>query len=352
MPPDINKSNASFKVEDGKIRFGLASIKSVNKNFLIKVEEERNKGLFKNLSNFCERMYGTELNKRALESLIKAGCFDNLGETRKGMLQNYEAILEYVGNNAKSMVLGQLTLFDQDTSPQNTLEYKVNKIEEELSILELANLEKESIGLYLSTNPLDKYGKDFCKGELINIEDIDLDPDKIGKTVKVMGIILSIEKILTKDNQEMVFCTIEDRTASVELIIFPKILQTVRYLLAEGNIIVVEGRTDAKEEVDLKILPNNIWQPEEFERLLKNPQSKAKETTKKGLYLKIRSINSEEYKKAENLLQIFEGSTKVYIFFEDEHKLKLTPSRLWTAPNNTMLEQLQKLLGPQNVKLI
>ena len=81
-------------------------------------------------------------------------------------------------------------------------------------------------------------------------------------------------------------------------------------------------------------------------------QSKAKETTKKGLYLKIKSLKSEEYKKAENLLQIFEGPTKVYIFFEDEHKLKLTPSRLWTAPNNTMLEQLQKLLGPQNVKLI
>ena len=297
-------------------------------------------------------MYGTELNKRALESLIKAGCFDNLGETRKSMLQNYEAILEYVSSNAKSMVLGQLTLFDQDSSAQNILEYKVNKVEEELSILELANLEKESIGLFLSTNPLDKYGQDFCKGELTNIEDIDLEPDKIGKTVKVMGIVLSIDKILTKDNQEMAFCIIEDRTASVELVLFPKIFEAVRHLLVEGNIIVVEGKTDTKEEADLKILPNNIWQPEEFERLLKNPQNKAKEITKKGLYLKIKSIKSEEYKKAENLLQIFEGNTRVYIFFEDEHKLKLTPSRLWTAPNNTMLEQLQKLLGPQNVKLI
>lgn len=352
LPPDINKSNASFKVEDGKIRFGLTSIKSVNKNFLTKVEEERNKGLFKNLSNFCERMYGTELNKRALESLIKAGCFDNLGETRKSMLQNYEAILEYVSSNAKSMVLGQLTLFDQDSSAQNALEYKVNTVEEELPILELANLEKESIGLFLSTNPLDKYGQDFCKGELINIEDIDLEPNKIGKTVKVIGIVLSIDKILTKDNQEMAFCTIEDRTASVELVLFPKIFEAVRHLLVEGNIIVVEGRTDTKEEADLKILPNNIWQPEEFERLLKNPQNKAKEITKKGLYLKIKSLKSEDYKKAENLLQIFEGNTKVYIFFEDEHKLKLTPSRLWTAPNNTMLEQLQNLLGPQNVKLI
>ncbi|MDR1354413.1 MAG: DNA polymerase III subunit alpha [Oscillospiraceae bacterium] len=340
LPPDINKSVGRFVVADGGIRFGLAAIKGVGCKFLERVVEHREKsGQFKTFRDFCERLCGPEFNKRTIESLIKAGCFSSLNELRKELLGSFEQVLSNVSNNLKSVVSGQISLFGD--VPQPTLGVDHASGLQEFSDLELANLEKESLGIYLTTHPLKKYENDFNKEGITNICDLgNL------KKARILGVIVSIQRILTKNNEEMAFCMLEDQTASLELILFPKVYALCRHLLAESAIVVAVGALDMKDETLPRMLASKIQGPEEFAANTKSTPLSP------GLYLKMDALDSESYKKAKNLLEIFDGETKVYIVFENEKKLKLAPSRMWVAPNDTLVAELRKVLGVTNVKCV
>ncbi|GHU84662.1 DNA-directed DNA polymerase [Clostridia bacterium] len=337
LPPDINLSNADFGVEDGKIRFGISAIKGVGQKFIECIEEQRKKGCFRSFKDFCERLNGYELSKRAAENLIKSGCFDSLGETRKSLLSNFEQVVENVSSNTKSMVPGQISLFgEEETKPKGKKEEH-----EEFSEFELAALEKEALSLYLSTHPLKKYEKMFDYEDITEISDLDA-----SSTGKVMGVVVSVQRILTRNSEEMAFCTVEDQTASIELILFPRVYNLFRAFITEGSIVVVSGELDMKEETSPKILVSKIQTPEDFAVQGKPNSAKA------GLYLKFDAKDSESYEKAMNLLQIFEGKTKVHMFLKDEKKLKRAPSQIWVDVNETLIQELRKILGDGNVKNI
>ncbi len=269
LPPDINKSMAEFSVEGSDIRFGLSTIKNVGENFVRKCVKERNEnGLFKSIRDFASRMMG-ELNKRSVECLIKSGAFDSLDGTRAQKLAVYEEIIDSEVRAGKNNIAGQFSFFAEETEKKDVFSDKVK----DFSKRELLNMEKEVAGIYFSGHPLDEYRDDLakmnypCIAEFLPSESSDEDGYSArqndfydGKEVSVVGIISNRKDKLTRSNTNMAFLTIEDFTASMEVIVFPKILSKLDALLAEDSIVMLHGRLDIREDEDAKLILDSATQ--------------------------------------------------------------------------------------------
>ncbi len=248
MPPDINESFDSFTVvsEDGKpaIRFGLLSIKNVGENIVKAIIEERKKNdKFISLEDFISRVQHKDLNKKSLESLIKCGALDSLGE-RNAFLYNLEDLLLYAREIQKHKSLGQVSLFGQTEIQLPPMRLKEAPV---LSKWEKVNWEKELLGLFVSEHPMKDYQEKLkLDYKVSEIKDI---MSKIGQNVKIGGLITRIQKVLTRNNQPMIFSQLEDVNSKVELIVFNDLIQKNPALWQENNIIVVKGRVNEKDGV-------------------------------------------------------------------------------------------------------
>jgi len=258
LPPDVNESLRDFTVIDEQnIRFGLGAIKNLGHDVVTKIKEERKSGgKFKSLKDFILRTQTKNLNKKSWEALVKCGALDAFGE-RNQLLVNSEAILELARSTAKSKESGQESLFG--ASGQDTGEIKLAEAEAASKEEKLA-WEKELLGLYVSSHPLENYNK-----VLKNLLPIgQLRKEMIDSNIQIGGIISKLKKSLTKKNEPMIFMTIEDQTGSVEAIIFPKILEKIRNLIDEERIIQATGRLSDKDDEfkliidDVKELPLDI----------------------------------------------------------------------------------------------
>jgi DNA polymerase-3 subunit alpha len=257
LPPDINESFSDFTVVGSSIRFGLSAIKNVGTNVIQLIAHERKEGPFKDFENFCARVENIVLNKKTMESLIKVGVFSSLDVSRKYLLENYESITEEASKRKKNKESGQGSLFDtadeQDGDNQGYHEgsmgakYSEKQAEYskiEYSSRELLNFEKEMLGLYISGHPLSEY-KDIM-AQYNSIQSLNEEKDKA--SLSIVGVISQIKQITTKNNQFMYFITLEDLTDSVEVVIFPTVLEKYRSLLEEDRIIKITGRIDKKED--------------------------------------------------------------------------------------------------------
>jgi hypothetical protein len=257
LPPDINESFSDFTVVGSSIRFGLSAIKNVGTNVIQLIAHERKEGPFKDFENFCARVENIVLNKKTMESLIKVGVFSSLDVSRKYLLENYESITEEASKRKKNKESGQGSLFDtadeQDGDNQGYHEgsmgakYSEKQAEYskiEYSSRELLNFEKEMLGLYISGHPLSEY-KDIM-AQYNSIQSLNEEKDKA--SLSIVGVISQIKQITTKNNQFMYFITLEDLTDSVEVVIFPTVLEKYRLLLEEDRIIKITGRIDKKED--------------------------------------------------------------------------------------------------------
>lgn len=252
LPPDINESYADFTVVGNSIRFGLSAIKNVGLNVIEQIVEERKlNGKFKNFNDFCLRVPSGVLNKKTLESLIKAGVFDSLGYKRKYLMENFDFITENISKLKKSHQSGQFSLFEDsvkdivDTDLSSLIEDNLSNLESdnEYSAKELLKFEKEMLGLYISGHPLDEY-KDMLTG-FKSIGELADENDKTTHTIA--GAIIDKKEILTKSNAKMYFLNLEDLTDSIEVIVFPTVREKYDDLLKEGSVIAVKGRLDKKE---------------------------------------------------------------------------------------------------------
>ena len=268
LPPDINESFADFTVVGASIRFGLSAIKNVGSNVIeLIVQERKANGKYNNFEDFCARVESSVLNKKTIESLVKAGAFDSLGLTRKYLLENYEKITDEASKIKKSKQSGQYSFFDEAISAgmdslsgfgsgiENNVEGRNNqdKITDEFSSRELLNFEKEMLGLYISGHPLAEY-QELLSG-FISIQDLFEEKDKSTQTIA--GVISQIKQIITKSNQPMYFVTLEDLSDSIEVIIFPTVLEKHRAILETDHIIKVKGKLDRKED-QVKIIANEV----------------------------------------------------------------------------------------------
>ena len=272
LKPDVNKSFTKFTVDNGKIRFGLGSIKNVGVAVVENIVEEREKhGKYESFTDFCERTKDLGVNRKCVESFIKAGCFDEFEQTRHTLLESFEGILDTIQSENKKAFDGQVTMFDLGGNENENLDsIKYNFIEvEELSEKELLSMEKEMLGIYLSGHPLEKIKEQIAAQSTINtlkmkeIEENISNPEiklpyKDGQNVKYAGIITSIKKKYTKNNKLMAFITVEDLYGTTEIILFESAYQNSSNSLVEENVVMIEGRLSIREDEDVKIIANKI----------------------------------------------------------------------------------------------
>lgn len=374
LPPSVNESERNFTVTGDKIRFGLGAIKTVSDNFIDRLLIERKEnGKFTSFYSFCKRMYGQDFNKRLLENLIKGGSLDNFKQNRRQMLSVVESVMEEISEHKKKNIEGQIGFFEgiggnesEEIDFPDLEEFPRNK---------LLAMEKEIIRMYISGHPLLDYSKEIESPTVDKIADIYSMPEKYGNSsnpqVKIIAVISSVKLKITKNNDTMAFLKLEDLTGSIEVVVFSRTLSEFSKYVKEENVVVLRGNVRFEDEGELRIICQNISSIEEDEFLnsendikTENPNLKLKnnlcekydtEKPKKeshkrnGLYLKLKNNLCEEYHKATLLLSIFEGSTPVYIFFEDQRSLKLAPRKMWIQMNDVLIKELKNQIGEKNV---
>ena len=347
LKPDINKSKTKFTIEDGKIRFGLGSIKNVGIQVMESIVNEREKnGLYKSFTDFCERVQDYGVNKKCIESLIKAGTFDEFEQTRKTLIDSFEEIIDTIQDGLKKSYSGQVSMFDLGEAKEENDKHKyVFKVSEEYTDKELLSMEKEMLGIYISGHPLEKLKNEIIAQTNIDtvkmheiLEDEEEGKESIykdGQIVKYAGIITSIKKKYTKNNTIMAFVTIEDLYGQAECIVFEKCYLEAQDKLMEENIVLVTGRLSIREEEAPTIIVSSI------ENLT--------ERKEKVLELDIRGINEDTKQRLRGALRFFMGdrnNMKVQIVDEDGIK----PCGAIFMLNDTK-EQFEEILGKDRVKL-
>ena len=306
LKPEINKSFTKFTVEDGKIRFGLGSIKNVGIPVLEAIVKNREEqGQFKDLADFCERMQNDSVNKKCIESLIKSGAMDEFNQTRATLLASYEDIVDSINTSSKRSLKGQITMFDMGGENDDELEkIKYNyTILDEFSEKELLAMEKEMLGLYITGHPLESLRHEIEVQTNINTlqmreaKEEEQETGKViykdGQNVKFAGIISSIKKKYTKTNKLMAFVTIEDLYGSCEVIVFENCYMNSSDVLIEDNIVMCEGRLSIREDEDTKIVANKI--------------TKFGSKSSRILKIDITDISEEQKEKLRGAIKFFAG---------------------------------------------
>ncbi len=347
LKPDINKSFTKFTVQDKKIRFGLGSIKNVGISAIETVisERERN-GEFESFTDFCERIQSGTVNRKCIECLIKAGCFDEMNQTRATLLASYERILDTINNQGRNSMANQVTMFDL-VQPEETVKYQYTVLKE-LDERELLAQEKEMIGIYISGHPLEKI-KDAIQRQTninsIQIKDLNVENAgkfKDGQNVKYAGTITSVKKKYTKRNTIMAFVTVEDLYGSAEIVVFDSVFSRCDNILVEENIVLVEGRLSIKEDEDARIIVQNI---KEF-----SEENNAEDHVRKNtILIDITELNETQKERLKGAIRFFSGDrVNMKISVLDKAQEKPCGAIYLTE---AILEQFKEIVGEENVML-
>ena len=354
LPPNINESYSKFTVQDDKIRFGLPAIKNVGMNVVDSIVEARDsKGKFESITDFINKIDLSAINKRAVESLIKAGALDDFKIFRSKLLAVHEKLMDSMASERKRNIDGQISLFglteDEDFKATEVMYPNIK----EFAKNNLLAMEKEMTGLYLSGHPLDEYAKSLkvmtsttiqkiydCKeahNEGIDHEEYSIhDEDK----VVVGGIITEVTQKVTRNNQIMAFIKIEDLSATIEVIVFPKTLDRVRNLIAADAFVIIKGRVSMKEDEAVKIIC------ETMEPLEKVDSSK--------VYVRVDNLDMARATKPK-LMEIcneYAGNTPLYVFTANDRKNYRMPRNMWVNLSSDIFLELEKVFGEGNVKIV
>lgn len=355
----------------------FGSVKNVGTNAVDSiVKERRENGKFKNFTDFCERMNGEAVNKKCIESLIKAGAFDEFEQTRSTLLASFEGIIDTINNTAKKQMQGQVTMFDLGGEEQNKEELKYNFVNiEEFDEKELLSMEKEMLGIYISGHPLAKLKEQILKASTINTmqmlkikEENDLSLD--GKQVKYIGIINSVKKKYTKKNTLMAFVTVEDLYGATEVIVFDSCYSKSQNVLIEENIVLIDGRLSIREDDDVKIVANTITEfnenialnnatndaksnenivgadasvrPQNITDLNKNLEQKLKH-----LIINITNLSEDQKSRLRGAIKFFSGDrNNIAISVQQDDKILPCGAVFMT---DEILEQFEEIVGKENI---
>ncbi len=345
LQPDINEGESGFSVSGDAIRYGLCAIKSLGKNVIDAMIEEREAhGRYKNLKDFMERLTSKEINKRTIENLIKAGALDSLGATRRQMMMVYACVLDEVNREKKENISGQMSLFDffsEEEKKEYEIQYPdVGEFEQSQKLA----FEKEVLGIYVSGHPLQDYMSSMEKQ--ITARSTDFEPDeetglavvKDGRHYIVGGLISNVTVKLTKTNQNMAFVTLEDLYGTVEVILFPRDYQKYRDLLVMDTGVYVRGRASVSEEtgklvaelvLSMDQLPKEVW--------IQVPDVGCFQEKQESLYQVIRQ---------------FPGELPLVIYSRKEKAIKRLPAYENISDAPSVLEELTLLFGEKNIKLV
>ncbi len=367
LPPDVNESYDEFSVAGENIRFGLAAVKGVGRSFMKQLVEEREaNGLFTSFQDFCERMYDRELNRRALESLIKAGAFDSMHYYRSQLLKIVNPVVDAIAQNRKKNIEGQMDLFGMGNDAVRDTQIALPNIPE-VPKRELLAMEKETTGLYLSGHPMDEYRGLARQAQAAPVKQIidDLTGENSrptyqdGMTVRLACVITAVRLKSTKNGSMMAYVTAEDDTAAIELVVFPRSLQQCGAYLTEDSAVLLTGKIDAREDEAPKVLLNEAKPLSESTVAAlpdgQNPKksvytdAQAAKLAPHKLFLRISSMKSEEWPQIKAILLTKPGDTPVYLYPTDTKKKTLAARRYWCDPDIAFLEKLRFLLREEDV---
>ena len=352
LPPDVNSSLYGFTVSGRDIRYGLLAIKNLGRQFIDAIIAQRKLGLYTSFYDFCKRVYGPSMNSRAIESLIKCGALDSLGFNRRQMLMMLPDVMSDLEYENKKNMRGQLSFFDMagESAPSSQ---PIAPNVAEFSKDELLFMENEVTGMYLSGHPIDEFS-DYIKavgcdsiGDILNNEEKTY---KDRDSVHIVCIVTKVKNQITKNNLMMAFVTVEDRFGSIETIVFPNVFAKCGAHLSEGSVVEIFGNISSREDEEPKIIANEI-RPVDKNAV---PQSQPKLAPVKKdkpvrLFLRLDNIDGEKYRRASQVLDIFEGNTPVVFRLTDTNKTLMAPRTMWVSLNDVMIDELKRRLGDENV---
>ncbi|NLT63429.1 MAG: DNA polymerase III subunit alpha [Clostridiales bacterium] len=352
LPPDVNESEAEFTVSGENIRFGLVAIKNIGRGFISALVESReSEGKFRSFDEFCRRLYGKDLNRRAVESLIRAGAFDSLGYKRSQLMRVADKVIEGVNESARKNVEGQLDLFSmgqEDEKRSAASDLQLPDIPE-FTTRELMAMEKETTGLYLSGHPMDEYRVAARRAGAVPIGAIMMDfaqeggakSFEDGQFVTLAGVIESAKTKTTRNNSLMAYIQLEDSTGSMELLAFQRVLDVSGGYIRENSPVVVKGHISVRDEKEPQLMVETLRPLTDVEPLNRREMPQKEKT----LWIKIPSKDDPRLKRIELILIMFEGDERMIIYCEDTKK-RLTARCII---HDALIKELEEMLGDENV---
>ena len=346
LPPDINFGESEFSADHGAIRYGLSAIKSLGAPMIRAIVEERNEnGKYQSLRDFIERMSGRELNKRAIENLIKAGALDQVAGNRRQKLMVYAEIVDAVNQEKKNAMTGQMSLFDLISDEEKeAYEIQMPKVEE-YSKEELLSFEKEVLGVYISGHPLEEYEERWRKNITARTVDFQIDEElgtskaRDGEIAVIGGIITNKTVKYTRNNKVMAFLTIEDLVGTVEVVVFPNDYEKNVQKMEEDSKVFIRGKVQGDADKASKLICEKIYS---FDDVPKE--------------LWVQFETKEDYLTEENeflkLLSGSRGTDRVIIYVRTPKSIKYLGIEKSVKINEILMGKLYEKYGMENVKVV
>ncbi len=373
LPPDVNESGANFTVSGKNLRYGLVAIKGIGRGAINELEQEReDSGPFRSFEDFCRRMAGKDLNRRAVENLIKAGAFDSLGYKRRALIQVAGAVLDSITQAQRSNISGQMDLFgdSDDDGGAAPATIPIPDIDE-FTPREKMAMEKETTGLYLTGHPMDEYRKAVRKigavpiGAVMSDFDTEGGPQSFsdGQYITLAGVVAAVKTRPTKNSSLMSYITLEDDTGSMEVIAFQRVLDQSGAYIKENSALIIRGRISVRDEKEPQLMADTVrpiddangfktaapreehkandeFRPQPQTKPIYNALPKAQK-----LYVKLPSQDDPAFKRIELILTMFPGNQKIIVFFEREQRKMAAPCLIHEA----LITELREMLGDENV---
>ncbi len=356
LPPDVNRSYDRFTVEENGIRFGLVAIKNIGRGFIQAMVRERDSGgEFTSFQDFCERMFDcNDMNKRAVENLIKAGAFDSLGAKRSQLSAVFEKVLDSIASSRRTNVEGQLDFFGMGSMGSNTPSTIELPDIPEFSAVERMFMEKETTGLYLSGHPMADYRDSARRQGAASIHAILEDFAQTGgpttyqdgQNITIAGIVTSAKTRTTKNNTLMAYVMVEDEIASMELLCFSRCIDRCGSYMAVNTPVLVKGKLSVRDEKPPQIMCDSIY-PLQKELPDMMPQPAKEKTENTVLYLRVPSVDSKEFRHIKLVMTMFEGESPVKIRLADTGKLL----GAHCLHHPAFVDECREWLGNENVVL-
>ena len=356
LPPDINASEDVFSVEGENIRFGMAAVKNIGRGLIRSVVAKRTEGgSFKSLEDFLTRMGEGELNKRAVENLIKCGAMDCFGNHRSELLAVYESMMDSLAISRKKNLEGQLGLFGmlEDDDPSTSI--PIPKLPE-ISAADRMAMEKETTGLYLSGHPMDDYRALLKHTRVVPIGTL-MDGEgryQDDQIMSVAGIVQTVKMKTTRSGSMMAYITLEDDTAAIEMLAFSNVLSQYGGYLKENSPVVITGRLSLRDDKDPQIVINRARPMSDFEGgPPPEPEEERYGSAPRGpqiipgntLYLQLTGESDPRFRKVRAIVNMFPGDSVVKVFFADTRRMRGARA----AFDSRMLDELRNVLGSANV---
>ncbi len=357
LPPDVNRSRDTFTVEEEGIRFGLVAIKNIGRGFIQGVVREREaNGPFTGFQDFCERMYGADANKRAVENLIHAGAFDSFGVYRSQLAAVSEKLLDSIAGSRRQNVDGQMDFFGMAAAgPRHSAEVALPDIPE-FSLEERLRQEREVTGLYLSGHPMNAYREMAKAAGAVSIRAITEDFEQAeGPTVyqdeqkiTVAGIVAAYRTRTTRTNRLMAYATVEDDTSAIELLCFSRTVERYGRELGEGSAVLVRGKLSVRDEKPPQIICDEVFPLRRIGGLPPEAQERkpvVQVLEGKVLWLRMAGMNPVLLGHINRVVSMFPGSTPAKIYLADTGKQLGATCLL----GKSLVDELVAVLGAENV---